>query len=413
MNVNPSLSPKPGEGLALAKRNAVILAAASSVIGACAPLSVSLGAIAGDYLLEADKSLATAPVTGYTAGVAIGALPAAWLMRMIGRRYGFIGGAVITAIGGLVATAALFELHFWLFAFGLLVVGLGGSFVQQYRFAATDSAPESFKAQAISWVLIGGVFAAVIGPQTAILMKDFFAPVQFAGAFAAILVLATIGGLILSRLRIHEHKVLMDHESEVPPRPLSRVVSQQRFWTALVCSVGSYSMMSFMMTGAPLAMIGCGISTNLATLGIQWHVMAMFLPSFVTGRLIARFGSEVVIATGLAVLVLCSVIAALGIDLWNFWGALILLGIGWNFGFIGSTAMVTSTYRSSEKNKVQGFHDVILFSTVAVGSLMSGLVLNHFGWAGIVSVVWPVAVICLGLLGLYVVNSRRAGAVTG
>jgi len=216
MNVNPSLSPKPGEGLALAKRNAVILAAASSVIGACAPLSVSLGAIAGDYLLEADKSLATAPVTGYTAGVAIGALPAAWLMRMIGRRYGFIGGAVITAIGGLVATAALFELHFWLFAFGLLIVGLGGSFVQQYRFAATDSAPESFKAQAISWVLIGGVFAAVIGPQTAILMKDFFAPVQFAGAFAAILFLATIGGLILSRLRNlfpHVESIMMDRDT--------------------------------------------------------------------------------------------------------------------------------------------------------------------------------------------------------
>ena len=165
--------------------------------------------------------------------------------------------------------------------------------------------------------------------------------------------------------------------------------------------------MSFMMTGAPLAMIGCGYSTDLATLGIQWHVMAMFAPSFFTGRLIARFGSEAIIACGLVILIGCSIIAGLGIELWNFWLALILLGVGWNFGFIGATAMVTSTYRTSEKNKVQGVHDVILFSTVAFASLMAGQVLNSFGWDGINMIVRPIALACLLLLGLQVRSDRK------
>lgn len=403
----PTVSSEPDTALTLARRNTLILSAANAFIGACAPISISLGAIAGHYLLADDKSLATAPITGFTIGVALGALPAAWLMRLIGRRYGFMGGAMVSGLGGLVSAIALFRMEFWLFVAGLLIIGLGAAFVQQFRFAAADNAPESFKAQAISWVMFGGIFAAIIGPQTAIFTRDFFEPVLFAGAFVAMIGLALVGCAILSFLRIQENTVLLEHETEEPARPLGQVISQPRFLTALACGVCSYALMSFMMTGAPLAMIGCGFSTDLATLGIQWHVLAMFGPSFFTGKLIARFGRETIVATGLVILIGCAFVASLGIELWNFWLALVMLGIGWNFGFIGATAMVTTTYRSSEKNKVQGVHDVILFGTVAFSSLMSGQVLNTFGWDGINMIMWPIALACLLLLGLQVRSERK------
>ncbi|MCP4319555.1 MAG: MFS transporter [Hyphomicrobiales bacterium] len=406
-------SSESSAALGLARRNAVVLAAANAFIGACAPIAISLGGIVGDYLLDEDKSLATAPVTGFNIGVALGALPAAWLMRLVGRRYGFMGGAVVSCIGGLVAATALFRLDFWLFAAGLVIVGMGGAFVQQFRFAAADNAPDSFKAQAISWVLIGGIFAAIIGPQTVIFTRDYFEPVLFAGAYVSLIGLALIGAVILSFLRVHENTVLLEHENEEPARPLGEIISQPRFLTALACGVCSFALMSFMMTGAPLAMIGCGFSTDLATLGIQWHVLAMFGPSFFTGKLIARFGRETIVATGLVILIVCAFIASLGIELWNFWLALVLLGVGWNFGFIGATAMVTTTYRSSEKNKVQGVHDVILFSTVAFSSLMSGQVLNAFGWDGINMIMWPIAVVCLLVLGLQVRSDRKNGIKVG
>ena len=402
MNVQQS-----AEQIGLAKRNALVLAAGNAFVGACAPISISLGGIVGDYLLDEDKSLATAPVTGFNIGVAVGALPAAWLMRFVGRRYGFMAGALISGIGGMVAAMALFQMHFWLFGLGLLIIGIGGAFVQQYRFAAADGAPERFKAQAISWVLIGGIFAAVIGPQTVIFARDLFAPTLFSGAYVAVLALSLIGAVVLSKLRIPEHAVLLEDTPEESARPLPEIVGQRSFLTALACGVCSFALMSFMMTGAPLAMIGCGFSTDLATLGIQWHVLAMFGPSFFTGKLIARFGRETIVAVGLTLLIVCSIIASLGIELWNFWLALILLGVGWNFGFIGATAMVTRTYRQSEKNKVQGMHDVILFSTVAFSSLMSGQVLNSIGWNGINMIMLPIALACLALLGMQVRNERK------
>jgi MFS family permease len=400
-------SQQAAEQLGLAKRNVIVLAAANAFVGACAPIAISLGGIVGDYLLDEDKSLATAPVTGFNIGVALGALPAAWLMRLVGRRYGFMSGALISGFGGVVAATALFHMNFWLFAVGLGIVGIGGAFVQQYRFAAADTAPESFKAQAISWVLIGGIFAAIIGPQTVIFARNLFEPILFAGAYAALVVLSLIGTAILFLLRVHEHTVLLDDDPEEPARPLLEIIGQRQFLTALACGVTSFGLMSFMMTGAPLAMIGCGISTDMATLGIQWHVLAMFGPSFFTGKLIARFGRETIVATGLVLLLCSAIVASLGLELWKFWFALVLLGIGWNFGFIGATAMVTRTYRQSEKNKVQGVHDVILFGTVAFSSLMSGQVLNSFGWAGINVIMLPIAGLCLLLLGLQVRKDRK------
>jgi predicted MFS family arabinose efflux permease len=396
-----------------ARRNALILAASQAVVGSAAPIAISLGALAGYHLLGADKSLATAPVTGFNVGVALGALPAAWLMRGVGRRNGFMGGTLVTAAGGLVATLALFSGDFWLFAAGLLIVGIGGAFVQQFRFAAADYAPPHLKARAISWVLGGGVFAAIIGPQTVILTQEFFAPVMFAGPFAAIIILAAIGAVVLSFLRLPAEDHSARGSAAEPARPLGHIVSQPRFIVALACGVGSFALMSFVMTGAPLAMVGCGFSTDQATLGISWHVMAMFAPSFVTGRLIARFGVETIVATGLLLLIACAAVALSGIALWQFWTALILLGIGWNFGFIGATAMVAETYRPSEKNKVQGLHDFVLFSTVALSSLLSGIVYNGFGWEMLNWIVFPVTLVCLAALGTLVLMRRSGAPVPG
>lgn len=401
---------------AAANRNALVLASASAVIGSAAPIAISVGGLAGHYLLGADKSLATAPVTGFNLGVALGALPAAWLVKQLGNRGGFMMGTLATAAGGAVATAALYAGGFWLFAIGLLLIGVGGAFVQQFRFAAADNAPPELKARAISLVLAGGVVTAVLGPQIVIWTRELLAPVMFAGSFAAVLVLAAAGALVLAALRPAAPLATAAGAPPEPARPLSAIVAQPDFFVALLCGVGSFALMSFVMTGAPLAMVGCGHSTDDATLGISWHVMAMFGPSFFTGGLIARFGAERVAAAGLLLLIGCAVVALSGLALWQFWTALILLGLGWNFGFIGATAMVARTYRPSEKGKAQGFHDFILFGSVALASLASGWVMNRFGWDVLNWVVFPVAALCLGALAWLAalrartLQGRRPGA---
>ncbi|RUW29010.1 MFS transporter, partial [Mesorhizobium sp. M1E.F.Ca.ET.041.01.1.1] len=322
-----------------ARRTALLLAAAQAIVGSAAPIAISLGALAGQYLLGPDKSLATAPVTGFNVGVALGALPAAAIIRRLGHRGGFMIGTVITALGGLIATLALFQASFWLFAFGLGVIGVGGAFVQQFRFAAADNAPPQFKARAISFVLAGGIVTAILGPQIVIYTRELLAPVMFAGSFASILVLAAAGAVILSFLHISTGKSGSAETAASDARPLVEIATQPRFVAALFCAVCAYALMSFVMTGAPLAMVGCGLSTDDATLGISWHVMAMFGPSFFPGSLIPRFGAERIVAIGLVLLIGCAAVALSGLELWHFWTALILLGLGWNFGFIGATAM--------------------------------------------------------------------------
>lgn len=389
-----------------ARRTAFILACAQAIVGAGTPITISMGGLAGSYLLAADKSLATAPITGFNIGVALAALPAAALMRAVGRRNGLMAGALATSLGGGLAAFALFQADFWLFALGLLLIGSGNAFLQQYRFAAVDNAPAEFKPKAISWVLGGGVFAAIIGPQLAIFTREMFDPVMFAGAFMSVIGLGIAGAFILSFLRLPKDAPSASLDDHLPARPLGQILRQPRFVVALLCGVGTFALMSFVMTGAPLAMVGCGFSPDEATLGISWHVVAMFAPSFVTGSLIARFGKERIIAAGLLLLVGCAVVALSGIALWQFWFALILLGVGWNFGFIGATAMVADCYRSSERNKVQGVHDFLLFSSVAFSSLMSGRVYNAFGWEMLNWVVFPVVAVCLVALTLLALRGR-------
>ena len=362
-----------------ARRTALILASSQAIVGSAAPIAISIGALAGFYMLGSDKSLATAPVTGFNLGVALGALPAAAIIRSLGQRNGFLTGTLITGIGGLIATLALFQGAFWTFAIGLMVLGCGGAFVQQFRFAAADNAPPEFKARAISFVLAGGVITAILGPQIVIFTRELFAPVMFAGSFASILGLAAVGAVILSFLRVRGTGPERAEVESLPARSLGEIVTQPRFAVALGCAVGSYALMSFVMTGAPLAMVGCGFSPDVATLGISWHVMAMFAPSFFTGRLIHRFGVETIVA----------------------------LGLGWNFAFIGATAMVSETYRTSEKGKVQGLHDFILFGSVAFASLMSGAVYNAWGWDMLNWIVFPISLACLAALGVLTIAKRR------
>jgi MFS family permease len=388
------------------RRNALVLAVASSVMSANGTVTFSLGGLAGLYLLGSDKSLATLPLTGYTIGIALGAIPAAALMRRAGRRFGFRTGALVSILGGMIAGSAVLAGSFALLIVGLGAVGFANAFTQQYRFAAADGAGPQFRARAISWVLMGGVAAAVIGPQTVIVTRDLLLPIPFAGGFFAISGLGLVGLVVLS--------FLSGAARRPPPlvsrsggRPLPEIVRQPRFIVALLCAMGSYSMMNLVMTAAPLAMVGCGLSQDDAALGIQWHVLAMFAPSFVTGSLIARFGKETIMAIGFALLAACGLVAIAGIDLLNFWAALILLGLGWNFSFIGATTMLPETYRPEEKAKVEGLNDFAVFGSVALASASSGKLFSSVGWGSLVLVIFPVVAICLLALSSTLFAARR------
>ncbi|UXS00761.1 MFS transporter [Agrobacterium tumefaciens] len=395
--------------LVAAKRNVFLLTVAQAIMGSAAPLSFAVGGLAGYQLLGADKSLATAPLTGFNLGVALGAICVAFASRFLGRKAGFIVGALMSSTGGAVAALALFRSEFWLFAFGLLLIGISGGFTQKIRFAAADASPSFYKPKAISWILGGGIVSAIVGPQLAIFGKDILAPVTFAGAFLALVPLGLAAIAVLAFLKLPDLKASAG--AAEPARPLSEIVSSHRFITGMVCGIGSYALMTFMMTGAPLAMvIGCGFPSELATLGIQWHVIAMFGPSFFTGMLISRFGAEKIVATGLIVLMGCAIVAHMGIELWNFWTALILLGLGWNFGFIGATSIITSCYRPHEADKVQGFHDIVLFGTVALSSFSSGKVFTAWGWSVMNLVIWPVAGLCLLLVLSLLLSGRKKTA---
>ena len=273
--------------------------------------------------------------------------------------------------------------------------GVYNGFAQAYRFAAADTASEGFKAKAISWVLVGGVAAAIIGPQLVIHTRDLFAPIAFAGAFAGQAVLGVVAFGILLFVREPPRQ---DRKALPPGRPLIQIVSQSRFVVAVICGITSYALMSFVMTAAPLAMIACNHSPDDAALGIQWHVIAMFGPSFFTGALINRFGVERVIAAGLILLAGCSAVALAGVDVMQFWIALVLLGVGWNFGFVGATAMVTDTYRLEERNKVQASNDFLVFGFQALASFSSGKILALYGWETVNWSVLPFVAFALAAL---------------
>jgi MFS family permease len=379
---------------ALARRNARILAIGQALGGSGSVIIISTGGILGHMLAE-DKSLATLPVTCYILGTALSTLPVNLMMRRLGRRAGYMFGAFAGIIAALVCAYAIYHRSFWLFALGTLMVGPYWAQVQSYRFAAADMASERFVAKAISWVLIGGIVSAVIGPQVVIWTKDLFPPLLFFGTFLASAVLAALALLIMAFINIPKPP---PPSPEDKTRPLGIIVAQPRFIVAAGCGAVSFAVMSLVMTASPLAMVGCGLSADTAALGIQWHVLAMFAPSFVTGRLIDRFGKEKIVAAGLCSLALSAAVALTGLSVWHFWAALVLLGLGWNFGFIGATAMITDCYYPAEKNKVQGLNDFLVFGLNAIASFSSGLLLNLLGWNAVNLIVFPFVALCLAAL---------------
>jgi predicted MFS family arabinose efflux permease len=389
----------------LAKRNAWVLAIAQALAGAnglAVVGTVSIAASSFGY-----KELATLPVTFFVIGLWVGTLPFGAIARHYGRRVTYLIGTGFGALAGLILMLATYKASLVLLCLGAASAGAYGAAYHSYRFAAADTASDAFKPKAISWVMAGGVMAGVFGPQLVILTKDIGAPYLFAASYLAQSAVAVIAAIVLCFLRI-----------PVPPpaaaqveqgRPLPEIFRQPRLIVAVVCGVVSYSMMNLVMTSAPLAMVDCGHSITDATLGLQWHVIAMYGPSFFTGSLILRFGVGKIMGIGLAVLAAGAVVGWSGLTVAHFWTALILLGLGWNFAFVGATTLVTACHRPNERNKVQAVNDFLVFGSMALGSFLSGKLLANYGWATVNEVVIPLVAVA-GALLLWQALSRRLEA---
>lgn len=390
-------------GERLARRNVGLLMAAQSLSGAGPSIIISLGGIVGQ-MLAPSAMFATVPVSLFNLGVAVGTLPAAWLMRKAGRRPAYMLGALIATASGLISAGGVAGMLFTIFCIGTFAAGISGAFVQSYRFAAADAAPPALRANAISRVMIGGLIAGVIGPQLVIWTRDSIPGIPFSGSFLAQSGLALATFFVVSFLRPPPMSIGGAVTAETG-RPLLEILLTPRFALAIASGVVSYGLMSFVMTAAPVAMVGCGHTIGEAALGIQWHVLAMFGPSFFTGKLIARLGKEKVTAIGLVLIAASAVVALMGLDVAHFWIALILLGVGWNFGFIGATAMVTDCHTPAERAKVQGANDFLVFGSVALASFSSGTLLNVAGWSLLNQLVFPAVAIVL--VPLLVVIARK------
>ena len=379
-----------------------LLVAAQSLGGASPPIIISLGGLVGQQL-STNPTASTLPVSIYQLGLALSTLPAAWIMNRMGRRAAYVLGAILGVISGVVAAQGIAHGNFITFCIGTALAGFYAACVQSYRFAATDMVPSDEQAKAISRVMIGGLIAAIIGPQVVIWTRDALPATPFAGSFYSQAVLALLALPLLMGLRLPPPQAKSAAAGDA--RPLGEIARTQQFIVACAAGVVSYGLMAFLMTAAPMAMVGCGHSVGEAAMGIQWHVLAMFVPSFFTGKLIARFGKRPITALGLIMIGAAGALALMGLDIFHFWGSLILLGVGWNFGFIGATALLTECYRPSERAKVQALNDFLVFGTVAVASFGSGQLLHSAGWNGINIGMLPLVAIVLILLGLQARNS--------
>ena len=376
-----------------AKANVVRLAAAQALTGANAAVIFATGSIVGATMAP-DVSLATVPLSVYVVGLACGTLPTGIISRVYGRRVAFIIGAGCGTLTGVLGAVAILHGSFALFCVATFLGGLYGAVSQSYRFAAADGASATYRPKAVSWVMAGGVFAGVLGPQLVSWTMDLWAPYLFAVSFLAQAVVALIAMAVLSGV---------DAPKPAPAdlaggRPLMEIARQPKFIAAVLCGVVSYSMMNLVMTSAPLAMKMCGHPISDSNFGLQWHMVAMFGPSFFTGSLIARFGATRIVALGLVLEAVAATIGLAGITTAHFWVCLIVLGLGWNFGFVGASAMVLETHRPQEKNKVQAFNDFLVFGVMAATSFSSGQLLAYYGWNAVNLVVFPAVLV--GLIGL-------------
>jgi MFS family permease len=377
----------------LARRNAMVLAVAQALAGGNNIVTVSTASIVG-AVLAPDKGLATLPITAMVLGMWLGTLPVGALARRFGRRFALQTGSVFGILSGLISYAAVVNSEFWLLLLGTFCGGLYAAAHQSYRFAAADTASEAFRPKVVSWVLAGGIFAAVIGPQLVIFTKDLLPPYMFAASYLGQSACAVLAAGVLMFVKMPP----LAANSFENARPLAEIVRAPRFIVAVACGMASYAMMNLIMTSAPLAMVGCGHSVTDATLGIQWHVLAMYAPSFVTGGLIVRFGVERITGVGLGLIALTAVVGIAGVTVAHFWTALVLLGVGWNLAFIGATNMVTQCHRPEERNKVQAFNDFLIFGSMAVSSFTSGQMLEYLGWQAINEVIFPTVLLAGALL---------------
>lgn len=389
--------------LAREKRNVLVLFVAQGLFITTWTLMAISGGLTGAALAP-NKALATLPFTIMIVANAMTTLPASLLMRHLGRRAGFIVGALICAMGGAIAAFAVYVGDFWLFNAGAFVMGIFAGFAQFYRFAAADIASPQFKSRAISLVVAGGLIAAVIAPKITE-WGAALSPVAYFGSYVAMAALAIATVPVLAFLDIPRPPPLL---RERVARPLADVMRQPVFLVAVFGGMISYGVMLLVMTATPLAIVACGYGLGDAAFVIQGHVLGMFAPALITGSLIRRFGVLNVMLVGFGLILACSFIALSGISLSQFWIALTMLGLGWNFAFIGASTLLTEAYTSEEREKVQGVNDLLVFTTVAIASLSSGAILHLFSWQAVQWGVMPcVALAAAATLWLRV--ERRAG----
>jgi MFS family permease len=357
-------------------RNVIVLSTCQATLQVTGATMIAVTGLAG-YSLAADKSLATVPLTCYVLGSAASTIHASLLMHAIGRRAGFQVGTAIGICGGAICSLAMYLGLFWLLCVGMAVMGVYTAFGKYYRFAAADVAKPDFKAKAISLTLAGGIVGGILGPEIAKRTAGTVLDEPYLGPYLSLMAVCAVAMLVLTRLDIPK---LTGEERRSSGRPLRRIMAQPVFMVAVLASALSYGIMNLMMTSTPLAMRDHHHHFNDAAFVLQWHIIGMYGPSFVTGSLIQRFGVLNIILTGIVLLLACILVALAGTSLLNFWTALFVLGVGWNFMYVGGSALLTEAYTPAERAKTQAANDFMVFATMAVSSASSGVLLHHSGW---------------------------------
>jgi MFS family permease len=373
--------------------NIARLTIAQALAGANSVVVYATGSIVG-HMLAPDKALATLPISIFVVGMAACILPAGAIARRRGRRAAFLAGAGCGVLVGLLAALAVVLSSFWLFCLATFFGGAYAAVVLSFRFAAADGVDPSKRARALSFVMGGGVVAGIVGPQLVTYTMHLWPAHIFAATYLAQAVVAALSAIVLFGVRL---PLPTAHKSG-GERPLATIARQPLFITAVICGTVSYLLMNFLMTAAPLAMQMSGHSQENSNLGLQWHVIAMYAPSFFTGRLITRFGAGRVVMVGLALTGISVTVGLMGIDVPHFWLTLILLGLGWNFGFVGASALVLECHRPEEKTRVQSFNDFIVFGMMAIGSFASGGLLAAYDWSVVLWVSFVPLVLAVGAL---------------
>ncbi len=368
----------------------LLLAASQALMLSAIVLSMSLAAILGATLAP-DKSLATLPVAMMVIGTAIASLPAAMLMRRRGRRTGFLMGAALGVAGSTLAAYGLWQGSFALFVLGHLMLGSYQGFANYYRFAAAEAVDASHTTRAIAWVVAGGVVAAFVGPQLAQWGRDWLVSGPFVGSYLAQAALSVAALGLLSQVRLKPAASVAAGTA----RSVRELLSQPLLLISILGAAVGYSVMIMVMTATPLAMLGCGLPGQSVTPVIQWHVVGMFAPSFFTGHLVKRFGAPRIMQTGFVLLLGHVTVALSGLAFLHFASALVLLGVGWNFAFVGGTALLTQTYRPAEQLKVQAINEFLVFGLVAASSLSAGWLYDRYGWSTLNLAVVPFLALAL------------------